>query len=128
MQMDNILIPSISQGSSISESNKTWLIGDNHLVPLDDDIIAVVQAAYLNLQTPRFQHLIFSWQYGSELHTLVGKDESYVLSESRRMIIDALSIDDRISDIRDFNYVDGVLSFKLITIYGDADMTMEVSR
>ncbi len=125
--MDNILTPSISQGSSISESNKTWLISDNHLVTLDDDIIAVVQAAYLNLQTPRFQHLIYSWQYGSELYTLVGKDEGYVLSESRRMIIDALSIDERISDIKDFNYVDGVLSFRIVTIYGDADMTVEVT-
>lgn len=120
------LVPEINDVNVSDNSNNTWKIVDNHLVPLNDNLLSIIQAAYLTLQTPRYQNLIFSWQYGSELHTLVGKDEAYVLSESRRMIIDALSTDNRIKDVTNFRYSDKVLYFTIVTIYGQAELSTEV--
>ena len=39
-----------------------------------DEIEAVEQAVFLILTTERYFWLIFSWNYGVELHDLIGKD------------------------------------------------------
>jgi len=122
------MIPEITQATEniANQQSKTWGISDNRLVSQIDGLRAVVQAAYLALQTPRYKHLIYTWQYGSELETLIGKDEAFVLSESRRMIKDALSVDNRITDIRDFYYTDKTVYFTIDTIYGSANLSTEV--
>jgi len=122
------MIPEITQATEnvANQQSKTWGISDNRLVSQIDGLRAVVQAAYLALQTPRYKHLIYTWQYGSELEALIGKDEAFVLSESRRMIKDALSVDNRITDIRDFYYIDKTVYFTIDTIYGSANLSTEV--
>lgn len=108
--------------------SKTWALdlATNRVGGTIDELEAVAQAAFLALQTPRYRHLIYSWQYGSELHTLIGKDEDYVLSEAKRMVMDALSVDSRITAIKDFAVTGKVLSFTLETIYGARRMETEV--
>ena len=109
--------------------SKTWFLDhkNKRIISHIDGINAVIQAAYCAIQTRRYENLIFSWQYGSELHTLIGKDEAYVFSEAKRMIKEALSIDTRITDVRDFNFEDGTISFVIDTVFGSEQLTMGVS-
>lgn len=69
-----------------------------------DDIDALIQAIYLILSTERYQYLIYSWNYGVELNDLIGKPMPYVMAELPRRIKDALTQDDRIEDVTDFEF------------------------
>lgn len=69
-----------------------------------DDLDAVAQAVYLILSTERYQHIIYSWDYGVELLDLIGKPMPYVMSEVPRRITEALTQDDRIEDVTDFEF------------------------
>nr|WP_319487234.1 DUF2634 domain-containing protein [uncultured Caproiciproducens sp.] len=110
------------------EPSKTWKLDlkTNHISGFIDGLDAVMQSAFMALQTERYEHLIFSWQYGSELHTLVGKDADYVFSEAKRMIADTLSTDTRITGVRDFAMKDNVIYFTIDTIFGSRAAQTEV--
>lgn len=69
-----------------------------------DDVDAVKQAIYLILNTERYKHLIYSWDYGVELLDLFGKPMPYVMSELPRRIKEALTQDNRIDDVKDFEF------------------------
>lgn len=69
-----------------------------------DDIEAVIQAIYLCLLTERYKFIIYSWDYGVELVDLFGKPMPYVMSELPRRIKDALTVDDRIDEVKDFQF------------------------
>jgi Protein of unknown function (DUF2634). len=110
------------------QPSKTWRLDleNNRISGFIDGLDAVIQSAFMALQTERYEHLIFSWQYGSELNTLVGKDSDYAYSEAKRMIQDALSTDTRITDVRDFSIENGVIRFVVDTIYGSRAAQTEV--
>ncbi len=63
---------------------------------------AVEQAIYLILNTERFEWVIYSWAYGSELQGLFGKPVPYVVAELQRRIKEALLQDDRINGVDRF--------------------------
>jgi hypothetical protein len=109
--------------------SKTWKLDlDNSRISgFVDGLDAVIQSAAMAIQTERYEHLIFSWQYGSELSTLVGKDADYVNSEAKRMITDALSTDTRITGVRDFSIENGVIHFTMDTIFGSRAAQTEVT-
>lgn len=109
-------------------SSLTWRLNliENRVEKQIDGLEAVVQSAMMALETERFEHLIFSWNYGSELKTLLGKQKDYVFSEAKRMIAEALSTDTRITDVRDFEWRNGTIRFVLDTIYGAATLDREV--
>ena len=69
-----------------------------------DGIEAVMQAIYLILNTERYQYIIYSWDYGVELHDLIGKPMPYVMAEVPRRIKEALIQDNRITDVIDFEF------------------------
>jgi hypothetical protein len=110
------------------QPSKTWRLDleNNRISGFIDGLDAVIQSAFMALQTERYEHLIFSWQYGSELNTLIGKDSDYAYSEAKRMIQDALSTDTRITGIRDFSNENGVIRFVIDTIYGSRAAQTEV--
>ena len=98
---------------------------------ISTDLSAVRQAVYKILNTERYKHIIYSWNYGCELKELIGKPVPYCLSEIPRRIKEALVWDDRITDVQDFdltyNKLGSVLAkFTVITIYGDIEMELEV--
>ena len=72
------------------------------------------------------QCALLPWEYGSELHTLVGKPSDYVRAEAPRMIREALLEDDRIRDVRDFTFDGDVIMFWIDTIYGTQKINAEV--
>ena len=108
----------------IDKPARTWQLDfeSKRFVGFVDGAEGVAQSALMTLQTERYQHLIFSFQYGSELQTLIGMDSDYVFSEAKRMIEDALSVDPRILEVSDFKFENNVISFLLSTIYGTTTM------
>lgn len=95
-----------------------------------DDLEAIKQAIYLILSTERYQHIIYSWDYGVELLDLIGKPIPYVMSEIPRRITEALTQDNRITDVTDFEFVKQgkklLTTFKVVTNIGNISSTLEV--
>ena len=69
-----------------------------------DDLLALQQSIYLILGTERYEHIIYSWDYGVELLDLIGKPIPYVMAVIPRRITEALTQDDRIEDVTDFEF------------------------
>ena len=61
---------------------------------------ALQQAISKLLQTKRFTHLIYSWNYGVEFDQLIGHSQEMVESEIKRMLLEALLVDERITGVR----------------------------
>lgn len=95
-----------------------------------DEIEALKQAINLILSTERYEYLIYSLNYGSELKGIIGKDKDIVESEFKRRIKEALVQDDRINNVDNFIFIydrDGVLvKFTVFSIYGEFSMDKEV--
>lgn len=87
-----------------------------------DGLEAVKQAVYKILQTNRFEHLIYSFNYGSELRSMIGSDPLYVQSELARTIREALLQDDRITSIEnmrvEFAGENTIVQFDVVSQYG----------
>lgn len=97
-----------------------------------DMLDAVVQASYKILATERYNTPIYSWDYGLETADLVGKPRYYVVSEIKRRITEALTQDDRIElvDNFEFSYPSKnviVCKFCINTIYGSSPLRKEVN-
>lgn len=69
-----------------------------------DKLEAMHQVIYKILNTERYQHIIYSWNYGIELLDLYGEPVTYVCPEVKRRITEALIQDDRIKSVDDFDF------------------------
>lgn len=65
---------------------------------------AMKQAIYKILNTERYQYVMYSWNYGIELLDLYGEPVSYVCPELERRITEALTWDDRIQTVDNFEF------------------------
>jgi hypothetical protein len=105
--------------------------GDDRIVGYTDDLEAVKQAIYLILNIERYDYPIYSWDYGIELKDLFGKPIPYVISELPDRIKDALTMDNRITDVVDFEFERNKnklhTTFTVITIYGNVPSNVEVT-
>ena len=90
-----------------------------------DEQEAMIQAIYLILNIERYDHLIYSWNYGIELQDLFGEPTFYVIAELERRITEALLADTRITAVdgfefdRERNKVH--VKFVVHTIFGDVE-------
>ena len=75
---------------------------DDKFVGMVDDTEAIKQAIIKILSTERYEHEIYSWDYGAELQDLIGQPIAYVMSEVKDRITEALTADDRIETVDDF--------------------------
>lgn len=130
----------IPQGSSITgalvqqqqQPSLTWALDFDRgrVVGRIDGIDAVRQAVLKTLQTDRFGHLIYSGNYGHELHTLIGKSPLYVQAEASRMVSEALLQDDRIKEVEGVSVdtIDDQLTirFMVVTDYGRFEQEVTV--
>ena len=95
-----------------------------------DEIKAVEQAVYLILNTERYQWLIHSWDYGVELHDLIGKDVEFCIPEIERRVREALLQDDRITAVENFEFTVNkkqvLTTFKVVSIFGEINTEMGV--
>lgn len=96
-----------------------------------DGIEAMKQAIYHIINTERYQHLIYSWNYGVELADLFGKPITYCYPEIKRRIEEALLQDERITEVYDFEYSyskgDVLVKFKVTTDYGEIEAERTVN-
>lgn len=89
---------------------------------------AIKQWVRLVLTIDRYVFAQYSWDFGNDLSMLIGQhyDEDYIKSEVKRMIEDALLINEDITEIENFehNFIDGklVVGFTLNTVYGSDEM------
>ncbi|MCD8209179.1 MAG: DUF2634 domain-containing protein [Bacteroidales bacterium] len=92
---------------------------------------AMKQAIYKILNTERYQYEMYSWNYGVEFKDLFGKPVTYVVPELERRITEALTWDDRINSVDDFDFDTSrrgivAVSFTAHTIFGDVEGETEV--
>ncbi len=97
-----------------------------------DGIEAMKQAIYCILNTERFEHLIYSWNYGIESNHLIGESTTFVIPEIERIIMEALLQDTRITEVTNFQFEVNknqvIAKFSAITAVGEinAEKVVEI--
>ncbi len=107
-------------------------ISKNIITGFTDSVQAMVQAIYLILNIERYEHLIYSWNYGVELADLFGKPIPFCIPEIKRRITEALLQDTRITSVEEFAFEHTKnqihTTFVVHTIFGNiqAERTVEI--
>lgn len=130
------MIPNISlleeEITDIEYADKTYKIDlkANRIDGFTDELEAIKQAVFLILSTERYEYNIYSWDYGIELIDLFGQPMPYVMSELERRITEALTQDDRITDVTDFEFEKNGkklhTTFTVVTEKGNIPTDLEV--
>lgn len=127
------IIANISRPEQVIETSKTYKLDFDRgrILGLTNEIGALKQAIRLILSTERYEYLIYSWNYGSELKGVISSDKSIGESEFKRRIKEALLQDDRITTIDNFifNYnKDSILvEFTVFSVFGEFETETVVS-
>lgn len=126
--MSQSLLPNsnlININISATQPSRTWYIRDGRVVELIDGKAAIKQTIEILLNIKRYEYLIYSWNCGHELDTLIGRDKEFVTAYVPRLLKECLIQDDRILDVKDFTYEtidDGMLvRFNVSTELGDIE-------
>ena len=119
-----VTVKIVTQETYPNKTYKMQIDDDRVQGTITKNLQAVRQAVYKILNTERYKHVIYSWNYGVELQNLFGKPMPYVLPEIPRRITEALTQDDRITDVTnyDLSYTkDGsvLAKFTVVSIYGE---------
>lgn len=97
-----------------------------------DELEAIKQAVFKILQTERYSYLIYSFDYGSQLEHLIGKNPLLARSEVTRIIQEALSQDDRIERVENIQIdIQGdnmTVRFIVVTLFGSFEFSQEVAQ
>lgn len=108
-----------------------WDRKSNRIVGDVDGIEAIQQAIYKALNTECFDYVIYSHNYGITLKDLFGKDKYIACAVLERRIRDTLSVDDRITDITDFDFTvyrhSVLVKFKVTTTLGNILQEVEIN-
>lgn len=101
-------------------------IGQNIINGYCDELETMRQVIYKILNTERYQHIIYSWNYGIELLDLYGEPVTYVCPELQRRIVEALVQDDRIEYVDNFEFDTSEkrtvkATFTVHTIFGNVE-------
>jgi len=101
---DDILLNNIEEVTE--QTSKTYYLNieKNTISNFCDGIVAMKQAIYCILNTERFEHIIYSWNYGIELKHLIGENITFVIPELERVITEALLQDTRITEVNNFEF------------------------
>lgn len=127
-----LIIDESTELTDSEETSKTFLI-DNRKERIErsiDELEAMKQAIEKVLSTERYEQSIYSWNYGVELADLFGMPQTFVKSELKRRIEEALLEDDRIESVEDFSVEfvknTAIARFRIITIFGNLLLEKEV--
>ena len=114
-----------------SETSKTYKVSDNKIQGFIDELEALKQAIYKELNTEKYECPIYSFSYGIQLENLIGKDRAYVKPEFKRRVQECLLKDARITSVDNFSFTfsgDQMLcAFDVVSIYGKITITKEVN-
>jgi hypothetical protein len=118
--------------TTIQQPSRTWRLDfeRGRVTGMVDGLDAVRQAVFKILQTERFAFLVYSSNFGVELRRFAGAGQAFVQSELKRRIREALTQDDRISDVTDFQFsFDGdtaQVAFTVVSNFGRFEAAQEV--
>lgn len=112
--------------------SRTYRLVNGRIAGWIDDLEAMRQAVGKALRTERFTWPIYTDNYGIELRTLIGEDMDLVMAEIERLVTEALSVDERIIEVSDFNVIKEsrnsiLVSFFVSTIFGQMRIEQEVA-
>lgn len=110
----------------------TYKLSNNRVSGYVDGQEAYKQAVYKILNTERYAHLIYSWNYGIELKSLFGQPIPYVVPELERRIREAIMQDDRTVSVDNFKFDTSkfgvvAVTFKATSIYGETEQQLTVA-
>ncbi|MBS7527843.1 DUF2634 domain-containing protein [Fusibacter paucivorans] len=96
-----------------------------------EGIDAVRQMIYTVLNVERYRYAIHSWRFGVELDDLYGQSMDYIYPTIVQRITEALMMLDTIQSVDNFSFDRKkealILTFNVSTIYGDLNVTKEVT-
>ena len=122
---NNLLTMDLEVETQSSRSYKMH-IQDDRISGMCDGIEAMEQLVYKILNTDRYMYPIYTWNFGVEFSDLIGEPVSYVCAEIERRITEALTQDNRIVSVSDFEFDiskkhEVVCAFIVRTIFGDIE-------
>jgi len=111
--------------------SRTYRLQNGRIAGWIDELAAMRQAIEKVLHTERFTWLIYTDNYGGELKNLLGEELDLVMAEMERIVREALSVDERIIEIENFQVTQEsrdtlLVSFFVTTIFGSIQMEQEV--
>lgn len=94
----------------------------------DSNLKSVSQDIRFALETERYKWPIMGSNFGVTLNDLIGSDYNYIRGEITRRINDALSIDDRIVNIGNFEFENTgdssmIVKCTVTTIFGNVEVS-----
>lgn len=112
--------------------NHKMILDGNRIINKCNKLEAMKQVIYKIIMTERYKYLIYSWNYGIELADLFGEPVYYVVPELERRITEALTQDDRIESVTDFDFDISkrgvvVVKFTANTIFGKVEAERAVN-
>lgn len=121
LELQEIQRPSLTWKLDFKEGKVTGKI---------NGVDSIKQSVNHILKIQRYNYLIYSFNYGNEFKTLIGKDPLLVRSELKRMINESLLQDDRIIAIQNINIEvvgdTATATFTVVTQLGTFDVETEV--
>lgn len=132
--MANTLPEGIDLNDVVDESlpTNTFLVNEEaeQIAGMDDGLEAMRQAVEIILTTKRFNHRIYTSNFGVELDDLIGEDPDYIESTLPERIRDAFSVDDRILSEQNYTFTktgDSMLvTFDVTTVFGTFDARVQI--
>ena len=113
------------------ETSVTYRLSNHQFQGFTDGAEALQQAIYKVLNTEKYEYPIYSFSYGIELESLIGKEPAYVKAEAKRRISECLLQDDRIQSVDDFKFAlnsdNLIIEFSVTSIFGTTTITKEVN-
>lgn len=86
------------------QPSRTYRLKNGRVLGYVDGLEAVKQAVYCISNTERFEHVIYSWNYGREFSKLYGRSQGMLESKIKKRIKEALTQDDRIRSVGAFSF------------------------
>jgi hypothetical protein len=115
----------VSSGANVPSNTYKINFQNSKIEGIIDNLDAIRQAIYMQVLTPRFKKPIYSFNYGSSLHNLIGKDKQLVEAEIPRLLSDCLEVDDRIISAKNFKFTwsktSVLVNFTVYTIFGEME-------
>lgn len=132
--MTNTLPEGIDLDDVIDESlpTNTFLVNSDaeQIAGMDGGLEAMRQAVEIILTTKRFNHQIYTSNFGAELEDLIGEDPDYIESTLPERIRDAFSVDDRILSEQNYNFTQNgdtmLVTFDVTTVFGTFNAGVQI--
>lgn len=132
--MANTLPEGIELNDVIDESlpTNTFIVNTDaeQIAGMNDGLEAMRQAVEIILTTKRFDHQIYTDNFGVELDDLIGEDPDYIESTLPERIRDAFSVDDRILSEQNYTFtIEGdtmLVTFDVTTVFGTFNAGVQI--